>query len=72
MPVAQQFVILKETEHSTRLFPEKDEEVAITCLALTKDFLIYANAKGSIQYFLLSEWTFVNEYPHYINITLTV
>jgi WD repeat-containing protein 19 len=49
-------------ERSTRLFPEKEEEIAITCLALTKDFLIYANAKGSILYFYLNDWTLVNEY----------
>eukprot|EP00735_Rhodelphis_limneticus_P002837 TRINITY_DN1387_c0_g1::TRINITY_DN1387_c0_g1_i1::g.20098::m.20098 TRINITY_DN1387_c0_g1::TRINITY_DN1387_c0_g1_i1::g.20098 ORF type:complete len:1400 (-),score=364.31,sp/Q3UGF1/WDR19_MOUSE/44.20/0.0,IKI3/PF04762.7/0.00012,IKI3/PF04762.7/2.2,WD40/PF00400.27/1e+02,WD40/PF00400.27/1e+03,WD40/PF00400.27/0.025,WD40/PF00400.27/2.4e+03,eIF2A/PF08662.6/0.00032,Clathrin/PF00637.15/1.4e+03,Clathrin/PF00637.15/8.4e+02,Clathrin/PF00637.15/0.11,Clathrin/PF00637.15/0.91,Clathrin/PF00637.15/51,Clathrin/PF00637.15 len=45
-----------------KVFPEKEEDHDITALGLTYDFLIYGTARGTIAYFLLHDWTLVNEY----------
>ncbi len=45
----------------TRHFPEK-EDVEITCMALTGDFLIYGTKDGSLYHYYLADGGYVNEY----------
>ncbi|ELT93993.1 hypothetical protein CAPTEDRAFT_173399 [Capitella teleta] len=52
-------------ERETRLFPDKEQEdQKITCHDLTQEFLVYATDIGSIYYFFIEDWQFVNEYRH--------
>lgn len=46
---------------TSKLFPEKEEDFEICCIALTSDLLIFATTKGNIFYFHLQEWAIVNE-----------
>jgi hypothetical protein len=52
--------ISKNQESKTKMFPEKEKE-SIACFALTIEFLIYATTDGSLFYFYLNDWAFVNE-----------
>lgn len=52
-----------EGVQESRMFPEKDSD-AITSMALTSAFFIYATKQGGIHYFLLEDWKFVNNYSH--------
>ena len=45
-----------------KIFPEKENESDITCMAMTSDFLIYSTSRGAIHFFSLEDWTFVNEF----------
>jgi WD repeat-containing protein 19 len=51
-------------QQKSKLFPEKDDGPPITCLALTKDFLIFGTAEGNLFYFYLDSWSMVNEFRH--------
>ncbi len=53
---------IENEKEIAKLFPEKDDEILITAAALTKEFLIYGTSKGSIFYFYLGDWAFVNEF----------
>ncbi|XP_046853283.1 WD repeat-containing protein 19-like [Xenia sp. Carnegie-2017] len=52
----------------TKLFPEKKTDGNITCAGLTGDFLIYATDNGSLHYFYIEDWKFVNEFRHVVGI----
>ena len=45
-----------------RVFPEKDDTADITVVAMTEDFLIYGTSRGTIHYFSLEDWCYVNEF----------
>lgn len=55
-------------ERETRLFPDKGTQGRITCCALTAEFLIYATDNGSLFYFFIEDWQFVNEFRHVVGI----
>ncbi|KAL9972694.1 hypothetical protein ACROYT_G019054 [Oculina patagonica] len=55
-------------ERETRLFPDKGNQGRITCCALTSDFLIYGTDNGSLFYFFIEDWQFVNEFRHVVGI----
>ncbi|RWS02784.1 WD-repeat protein-like protein, partial [Dinothrombium tinctorium] len=52
----------EQREH--KIFGEQTETSHITCIALTNEFFIYATDSGSIEFFLLEDWTMVNIYRH--------
>lgn len=45
-----------------RVFPEKDDAADVTAVAMTEEFLIYGTARGTIHYFSLEDWCYVNEF----------
>ncbi|XP_065839406.1 WD repeat-containing protein 19-like isoform X2 [Oscarella lobularis] len=55
-------------DKESKLFPDKGSDGRITCAALTSDFLIFGTDSGSLQYFFLEDWQFVNEFRHVIGI----
>ncbi|XP_073252735.1 WD repeat-containing protein 19-like [Porites lutea] len=55
-------------ERETRLFPDKSNQGRVTCCALTSDFLIYGTDNGSLFYFFIEDWQFVNEFRHVVGI----
>lgn len=55
-------------DRETRLFPDKGNQGRITCCALTSDFLIYGTDNGSLFYFFIEDWQFVNEFRHVVGI----
>ncbi|XP_070553702.1 WD repeat-containing protein 19-like isoform X2 [Ptychodera flava] len=55
-------------ERETRLFPDSDIDLRITCCALTSDFLIYGTDAGGLHYFFIEDWQFVNEFRHVVGI----
>ncbi|GAB1289679.1 WD repeat-containing protein 19 [Apodemus speciosus] len=57
-----------QEERETRLFPAVDDKCRILCHALTSDFLIYGTDTGSIQYFFIEDWQFVNDYRHPVGV----
>lgn len=55
-------------ERESRLFPDKVNQGRITCCALTSEFLIYGMDSGSLYYFFIEDWQFVNEFRHVVGI----
>ncbi|KAI8510995.1 WD repeat-containing protein 19 [Branchiostoma belcheri] len=55
-------------EREAKLFPDKDGNSRITCHDLTNDFFIYSTDAGSLHFFLIEDWNFVNEYRHVVGI----
>eukprot|EP00667_Euglena_gracilis_P000484 EG_transcript_484 len=55
-------VLTEETAKRHRVFPEKDDTADISTLAMTEDFLIYGTSRGTIHYFSLDDWCYVNEF----------
>lgn len=73
---------LIETEHVGEDYANRDSKVfpdnvggsvgncKITSLCLTNEFLIYSTDKGSIEFFMLEDWTMVNVYRHTTGVKL--
>ncbi|XP_064419402.1 WD repeat-containing protein 19 isoform X2 [Latimeria chalumnae] len=55
-------------ERETRLFPGQDDKCRILCHALTADFLIYGTDTGTVHYFYIEDWQYVNEYRHTVSV----
>eukprot|EP00736_Rhodelphis_marinus_P010453 Rmarinus@m.5781 len=49
-------------EHESATFPEEPEGHEIASCALTYDFLILGSVRGSVRYFYVQDWKFVNDY----------
>jgi WD repeat-containing protein 19 len=45
-------------------FPPNDQEADVSCMAMSKDFLIYGTARGTITYIFLPDRVPISEYRH--------
>ncbi|KAL1529596.1 hypothetical protein AB1Y20_000539 [Prymnesium parvum] len=54
---------------ASQVFPDKTDDRDITCLVLTKEFLIYGTQRGTITYFFLPDFVEISEYKHEAAIT---
>uniref|UniRef100_A0A7S3LUV7 WD repeat-containing protein 19 n=1 Tax=Palpitomonas bilix TaxID=652834 RepID=A0A7S3LUV7_9EUKA len=52
------------TSMESTVFPEKEGEVDVTCIATTPEFLIYGTKKGVVAFVSLADMAMVNEYKH--------
>lgn len=63
-----------ESDRDSKIFPAADEsssggqDVRVTSMALTADFLIYATSRGSLHHFYLKDWAPVVEHRHEVGI----
>lgn len=48
----------------SRVLPESREQKDVTCLALTKDFLLYGTQRGKIVMVYLAELATISEFRH--------
>merc|ERR1719191_2449046 len=46
------------------LLPDKSDERDITCMAMSKDFLVYGTARGTIVYVSIADFAQISEYRH--------
>lgn len=49
---------------ATHMFPPNDEEADVRCMAMSKDFLIYGTARGTITYIFLPDQVPISEHRH--------
>lgn len=55
---------LREGDDGAQIFPGKDESADVTCMCMSRDFLVYGTARGTISYIFLQEFALINEYRH--------
>mmetsp|Transcript_37661 Transcript_37661/g.118764 ORF Transcript_37661/g.118764 Transcript_37661/m.118764 type:complete len:1376 (+) Transcript_37661:207-4334(+) len=52
------------SEHEDLLLPDKGHPNDVTCMSLTRHFVVYGTARGSLSYFYLEDRASVNEFRH--------
>lgn len=52
-----------------KFFPDEPDDVQVTSMALTDDFLIYSTNTGNIVYFSLEDWSIVNSFRFEVSVT---
>lgn len=53
---------------ATNVFPPPEEEADVTCMAMSKDFLVYGTSRGTITYIYLPDCVPINEYRHEVGV----
>eukprot|EP00818_Percolomonas_sp_WS_P009034 CAMPEP_0117447486 /NCGR_PEP_ID=MMETSP0759-20121206/6902_1 /TAXON_ID=63605 /ORGANISM="Percolomonas cosmopolitus, Strain WS" /LENGTH=1376 /DNA_ID=CAMNT_0005239827 /DNA_START=113 /DNA_END=4243 /DNA_ORIENTATION=+ len=57
-------------DRKEKFFPEEAiEDIEVTSMALTNDFLIYSTNRGNIVYFSLQDWTVVNNFRFEVGVS---